>query len=166
MKLSEIRPSSLFVTYMTLTVLLTALYAVKLCLLFPLISGDFDVYGSYEAGYMVFGWLPSLISAAGIITLDIKIIRRLTVRTISAVIAAEALCLLELIPVLFYWLAAISSLAGLVAAGLIIYEHATYKKREARRKRIEAARERAKNSARTAADGGRHKKKRKKGDTV
>ena len=152
------------VTYITLTALLIAVYAIKVCLLIPLLKEDYDGYAAVETSYMVLCGVPSLLSAAGAVFLDIRLFRRLTLRSYIACCAAEIATALELIPVLLFWCGAISSLSALVSAVMILFDHATYDDRTARAKRIEAARLAAEIALKQTNDKNKPRKKnRKKG---
>lgn len=154
------------VTYVTLTVLLIALYAVKFCLLIPLLKEDYDGYAALETSYMVLCGVPSLISAAVTAILDIKIFRRLTKKTFILYCVTEIAVALELAPPLLFWCGAISSISALTGAIMTVIDHASYGERTAKAKRIEAARLAAQNGGSRGLKSGSGKKNRKKGGGV
>lgn len=152
------RRASARVTYITLTVLMSALYILKTLPILALLKEDYDSFGAYETGYIVFFALPALISAAGACLMDAWIFGRLTPKTYISAAAAEALCALELVPALFYWCAALSAAAGITAVVFLVRDHATYGGRTAKKERIAAAKllaEEKKLSSRGRGKGGR-----------
>ena len=130
----------LFVTYITLTVLLLLIYIVKAAVIVLLMTVDFDVYVTAETLFLTVAAFPSLIAAAGCILLDRRRFRRRTLPTYAAMAAVEVLIALMLLPKLVYYAGSASSILAVINMIMIIRDHIAYRRAEAKRKmRGEAA---------------------------
>lgn len=133
----------LFVTYITLTVLLLLIYTVKAAIIVLLMTEDFDVYVTAETVFLTVAALPSLIAAAGCILLDRFRFGRLTVPTYAAMAVFEILIALMLLPKLLYYAGSASSILAVITGVMIIRDHVAYRRAEIKRKTREEAAARA-----------------------